>query len=582
MKPLDYYEHLYAHIQQTNKEIPIPIEQLASLFICSRRNVKLILNKFQDNGWITWKHGIGRGNVSHIILNFTFHQLVLSEAKQMAHTHPIDICMAFIRKKSVPVEIQKEYVTWIFSDDLYHTEQERDRIQFPSYRALQTLDPVYVNRRTENHFMRHMYQQLVKFDKNNGVHVPSIAHYWEHNGTYTIWRFHLRKGIMFHNHSELTAEDVAFSFQRLSHLNSPYKWMIKYLERIQVDSIHQVSFYFLEPTPFFLHVVSSLGGSILTPSENESSSIGTGPFKLSKLNDEKLKLSIHNRYSGYRPFLDEVVMFFFPELYDNKYASEHMLEHADLFPYPYVQKQKDDYQQKTMIDRGSKLLTFNRKQGLLAKDEKLRKALYHALSPEKMISTLKGNRYVPAFRLLREWESEITNQRHKSLSKTALEESTYQGETLHLYTYSGAGNELDAQWIKTELETLEVCLCIHVLSYDSLFSTDLAKEADLLLAEQLGDENLIYSCLGTFLGNHSIWSFHLPTKVMEEIEKQLQTNRTTNELLQSLQKVEETLFHEYSFSCLYRLQQYAIFPAHVKHIKLNALGWVDYSSLWIT
>ena len=58
----------------------------------------------------------------------------------------------------------------------------------------------------------HLFDQLVDFRGPDFTQTPLVAERWE-NPDPTTWRFHLRKGIKFHDGKELTAEDVKFSFE---------------------------------------------------------------------------------------------------------------------------------------------------------------------------------------------------------------------------------------------------------------------------------------------------------------------------------------------------------------------------------
>lgn len=59
-----------------------------------------------------------------------------------------------------------------------------------------------------------MYDGLVKLNKNLRIE-PSLAEYWEISSDGTVYTFYLRKGIRFHDGSELKASDVKFSLERL-------------------------------------------------------------------------------------------------------------------------------------------------------------------------------------------------------------------------------------------------------------------------------------------------------------------------------------------------------------------------------
>src|SRR5258708_32814420 len=59
----------------------------------------------------------------------------------------------------------------------------------------------------------HVYEGLVTRDKDLKI-VPALAESWEILKP-TQWRFHLRKGVKFHNGDPFTADDVIFSADRV-------------------------------------------------------------------------------------------------------------------------------------------------------------------------------------------------------------------------------------------------------------------------------------------------------------------------------------------------------------------------------
>lgn len=68
-----------------------------------------------------------------------------------------------------------------------------------------------------------IYDGLVRLDKN--LHIqPALAEYWEISSDKKIYTFYLRKGVKFHHGTELVADDVKYSLERLldKETNSPY------------------------------------------------------------------------------------------------------------------------------------------------------------------------------------------------------------------------------------------------------------------------------------------------------------------------------------------------------------------------
>src|ERR1035437_10134169 len=76
-----------------------------------------------------------------------------------------------------------------------------------------TLDPHSQNHTTTHAMMQYTYEGLTRYTKDFQVE-PCLATSWEQISP-THWRFHLRKGVKFHDGSAFTADDVVFSFNRI-------------------------------------------------------------------------------------------------------------------------------------------------------------------------------------------------------------------------------------------------------------------------------------------------------------------------------------------------------------------------------
>ena len=72
-----------------------------------------------------------------------------------------------------------------------------------------SMDPHYHALAPNNVVAAHIFEALTKFDSDSRLG-PALAESWRLVDE-TTWEFKLRKGVRFHDGSELTAEDVAWS-----------------------------------------------------------------------------------------------------------------------------------------------------------------------------------------------------------------------------------------------------------------------------------------------------------------------------------------------------------------------------------
>ncbi len=67
----------------------------------------------------------------------------------------------------------------------------------------------------EDVVLKPLWENLLSRDSKGNL-IPMLAERWEVLDGARTWRFHLRKGVRFHNGSELTAEDVRFTFTSIA------------------------------------------------------------------------------------------------------------------------------------------------------------------------------------------------------------------------------------------------------------------------------------------------------------------------------------------------------------------------------
>ncbi|HEX4763080.1 MAG TPA: ABC transporter substrate-binding protein [Usitatibacter sp.] len=84
-----------------------------------------------------------------------------------------------------------------------------------------TSDPHAQNEGLNNNLNDAVYERLTTRDKQLRL-VPSLATSWEAVGP-TTWRFHLRRGVVFHDGTPLSADDVVFSIERAQLPSSNFK-----------------------------------------------------------------------------------------------------------------------------------------------------------------------------------------------------------------------------------------------------------------------------------------------------------------------------------------------------------------------
>jgi peptide/nickel transport system substrate-binding protein len=130
----------------------------------------------------------------------------------------------------------------------WSTPSSAATVRFAFQGELKSLDSYSLNESFTLGMLGNVYEGLTKRDKDLKI-IPGLATSWEQVEP-TRWRFHLRKGVKFHNGEDFTADDVVFSAERSFGPNSDIKTRIQPAgtKAVKVDD-YTVDFVLPSPNP---------------------------------------------------------------------------------------------------------------------------------------------------------------------------------------------------------------------------------------------------------------------------------------------------------------------------------------------
>jgi peptide/nickel transport system substrate-binding protein len=179
-----------------------------------------------------------------------------------------------------------------------------------------SIDPHFHNLTPNNNVGGHIFEPLVGKDAR-GKLAPALAESWRTVDDLT-WEFKLRRGVKFHDGSDFTAADVAFSLDRVPTVPnspSPFTTYSKQItEKIIVDP-HTIRLKTATPYPLMpndmgtILIVSSRAakGASTDDFNTGKAAIGTGPFKFVRWQKgDRIELARHDAYWGSKPAWDKV------------------------------------------------------------------------------------------------------------------------------------------------------------------------------------------------------------------------------------------------------------------------------------
>lgn len=138
-----------------------------------------------------------------------------------------------------------------------------------------------------------VYEPLLWYDPIKGEKIPALAISWESKENGTVWIFHLRKGVTFHDGTPFNAHAVKYSLNRTIALGQGGAFIWAPVKEINVLDDYTVEFKLSHPAPLDMIAAACYAAWIFSPNApntpewfNAGHDSGSGPYRVVKWDPE--------------------------------------------------------------------------------------------------------------------------------------------------------------------------------------------------------------------------------------------------------------------------------------------------------
>ncbi|MFS0856416.1 MULTISPECIES: ABC transporter substrate-binding protein [Paenibacillus] len=564
-----------------HESVPVTIDSLSAALCCTPRNVKFILRKLEEQGFIHWQPGRGRGHHSEMTLLRSVNEALEESFLELIGRGKMKEAIELIGTTEKNESLRERLLISLNKQMGFHSHAEtasgQDVLRMMRSRRLTGLDPAYVYTAFETYLLGQVCSTLITYDVKTETFLPELAHMWESSEDHKMWTFYLRKGVRFHHGRAMTSRDVKATLQRIQDLDSPMSWHYRDVERVEADGDYCIRFYLSRPNRFFLHLFSCIPMTILPYDVDVSKKlIGTGPFQIIEMNEDVLVLSAFDGYYGIRPHLDQVDIWFVPELGPN--------EHHYELPRTDRMKLNTSNNETTLVNYpalGCRYILFNFHKAGIHHQLEFRQALRLVYDPVRLVKELGGNRITPANSFL-PWKSAVTTWHETSLvdAKKLLMRSGYEGEPIIL-SYPVNKGLKEANWLQQRGKEIGLNIELHLSAHYP--HPDKYKDATLMMAEEILEDDWQFGMINYFKNKSNHLHAYLTPAVQFILDQKLDHfAQLDNEKRSVLLDEAEGLLRDNCWilhGC--HMNKKAQLDQSIFGMQTAEFGFMDISKLWI-
>lgn len=188
----------------------------------------------------------------------------------------------------------------------------RDEIILGGKADIKSTDPAGQSDVYSGLLVRHLYNGLLKIDADGTTVVGDLAESFEIMDDLT-YHFVLKKGVKFHDGTELKASDVKFTLERARDMAST-KSIAVYFDTITVDNDYEVTLKLNKPSAAMLYLLTGTNMKIVSEKAVTEAGdkyveqpIGTGPFKFVEwVPNDHWVIERNDDYFGEKPLASKI------------------------------------------------------------------------------------------------------------------------------------------------------------------------------------------------------------------------------------------------------------------------------------
>lgn len=184
----------------------------------------------------------------------------------------------------------------------------------------QGFDPALLTYSTGFVITQQMFDSLAEIQPDGEI-APSLAEGWEISDDELTYTFQLREGVLFHDGTEMTADDVKYTIDRLRNpdTGSPRAGLYAVVDEVNAVDDYTLEIVLSEPFAPLLSALSDITAGIVSQEAAEAAGadffeqpVGTGAFKLDEwVQGQSVALVRHDGYwDGDKPYLDGITFTF--------------------------------------------------------------------------------------------------------------------------------------------------------------------------------------------------------------------------------------------------------------------------------
>jgi SgrR family transcriptional regulator len=568
MRLIDQYRRLHALMHGQKEQPGLPA--LAKGLHCSERNVRILLGKMQEQGWLRWEAARGRGHLSRLSLLHSPQSAALNRLSDLLEEGELEQAFGSLDAD------QRQRLVERLPEFLGLPDGDCTQLRMSLYRAVESLDPLDVVSRLEAHLVRQIFSRLTEFDRASQQLAPALAHHWESEDGGRVWHFWLRPGLSFHDGAPLQREDVRQTLLRLRDMPSFYQSLYRHLRTVELsgdDSIScRLTCTLSMPDYLWPHRMATANSSIVPRRRKADFArmpIGSGVFKLVRNNEYRITLQAFKDYYRERALLDQIDLWM-------------MAPPAGTAPFDLQFGHSDT----TMLDRNSRsrnmlsqvqsgctyLVCNSRRPHFSTVEQRL--ALADWLAPETLIAPDDTQRR-PAAGMLADWKHRIaaSGKRYTRLK----------GQELTLMVWNTPEMLKLADAVVARLHKAGARVRSILLPCEDPHDKQWLQYADLRLGSQVLHDDKDFGCYEWFAADRVLrhWMSDACNSAVELQLAKIQAKPDSRQRMGAYARLGKQLVQDgWIIPILHEHQQIQAAP-HIAGLRTTPLGFAAFGDLWV-